>query len=62
MKAVPIFVVLCPLAGIALDWAATHFMGISVASQWWHSVVAGAIGGIIGIGVAASNSSTRSAF
>ena len=62
MIAFLIFVVLWALVGVALDWAIANFMGISLASQWWHCAVAGAIGGAIGIGVAASNSSTRPAF
>lgn len=62
MKVLLIFVTLGALGGLATDWIAAGFMGISLASQWWHCAVAGAIGGTIGIGAAAANSSTRSAF
>ena len=44
--------VLCALSGLALDLAAGHFVGVSLAEHWWHSVIAGTVGGVIGLGLA----------
>lgn len=45
-------VALCAIGGLALDLAAGHFVGVSLAEHWWHSVIAGTVGGVIGIGLA----------
>ena len=53
-------VVICAfISGLAVDWVAWNFTGISLAEHWWHSAVAGIVGGVIGIGVAGIDSGRR---